>query len=1101
MPVGVAGLLIAAILAAAMSNLSAALNSLSSASVVDFYMHWRPLADERERMVVSRSSTVMWALVLFAIAVYSVQAGGKGHVVETGLSIASVAYGCLLGVFLLGTLTKYATQWGTAVGMVCGFALNVWLWQGSFPVKVGPVVIPHVVFTWFVLIGAVATFLVGSLASLVGRGRSAIAAALVVSLSVTHYAVSQGTQAAASNFASVDKVINDAIAAKKLPGAVVVVGQNGRIVYEKAYGLRKLDGEPGLPQSPDGVPKPIGAEAMTEDTIFDMASLTKVLVTSTAIMQLYEAGKLQVDDPVAKYLPEFAVNGKGKVTIRELLTHYSGLPSDVDLKDPWGLAVPDKAEGIRRAMDSALVTKPGVHFEYSDVNFITLGVLIEKLSEEPLDDYAKTHIFTPLGMSETSYRGMYCTCSNPKPPAYGKSDPDYDFFLKNRYRLVCARNICNVPLQDALMRIAPTAHDDQGTSATNPNFDQLLRGVVHDPTTRRMDGVAGHAGVFSTAADTAKFCEAFLEKLLHGTGPFPLKQETLQLMTKAQQPSTAESTATIFLQDGQTTKGVAVRGFGWDINSAYSRPRGTVFPIGSFGHTGFTGTSIWMDPASDSFVILLSNAIHPRGNPPISTLRGDVATAAAKALGVKVCIPNAMGGGGCIPVVVENSVMAVYVPQITGLISTPTLTGIDVLESTRFAALVQVAAGHKGSLRLGLMTNQTGLDSGGRRTVDVLFGDAAKAVPGLALVRLFSPEHGIAGVRDDMKVGNEVDAATKLPVVSLYGAKDADRRPSHEALKDLDAVVIDLQDAGVRFYTYETVVGYFLEAAAAERRQFGHALEVVVLDRPNPIGGVAVEGPVSDAGLSSYTDYMPLPVRHGMTLGELAKYINGEKRLASAAGANVQEPLQVPLTVVAMEGWNRGEYFDETGLKWVNPSPNLRSVAAAVLYPGIGLTETTNISVGRGTERPFEQIGACWAVAKPGAKAVVACPVEEQMDGAKVAEYLTKRNIPGVKFAATSFAVAEDGNKYPGHGQTIGGISITATDRAKLDSPELGIEILSALNRLYPTRFRLAGAKTLVASVNTMLGLENGDDPRKIEAGWQKELDEFKALRAKYLIY
>ena len=275
---------------------------------------------------------------------------------------------------------------------------------------------------------------------------------------------------------------------------------------------------------------------MTEGTIFDMASLTKVLATSTAIMQLYEAGKLQFDDPVVKYLPEFGVNDKGKVTIRELLTHYSGLPPDVDLKDAWGLGAPDKAEGIRRAMDSKLASLPGTHFEYSDVNFITLGALVEKISGEPLDDYAKAHIFTPLGMRETSYFAVYCTCDRPKPPAYGKSDPEYDSFRKNRNPIDCTRNICTVPLYEVLGRTAPTAHDNEGTATTNPDFDYLLRGVVHDPTTRRMGGVAGHAGVFSTAADAAKFCQALLDKLLHNTGPFPLKQSTLQLMTKPEQP-------------------------------------------------------------------------------------------------------------------------------------------------------------------------------------------------------------------------------------------------------------------------------------------------------------------------------------------------------------------------------------------------------------------------------------------------------------------------------------------------------------------------------------------------------------------------------------
>ena len=296
MPIGVAGLLIAAILAAAMSNLSAALNSLSSTTVVDFYMRLRPAADERERGIISKSSTVVWALVLFAIAVYSVGMGGKGHVVEIGLSIASVAYGCLLGVFLLGTLTRFANQTGATIGMVVGFALNIWLWQGHFPVHAGPFTIPHIAWTWYVLIGSAATFLIGSLASLLFRGRrthllQAVATVLLL-FTCSNACIGQAASrkrdssvAAAPDFSSVSNLVNDAIAAHKLPGAVVVIGHGGKVVFHQAYGNRKLAGEPGL----DGQPAP--AEPMTEDTIFDMASLTKDLATATAIMQLYEQGK------------------------------------------------------------------------------------------------------------------------------------------------------------------------------------------------------------------------------------------------------------------------------------------------------------------------------------------------------------------------------------------------------------------------------------------------------------------------------------------------------------------------------------------------------------------------------------------------------------------------------------------------------------------------------------------------------------------------------------------------------------------------------------------------------------------------------------------
>jgi SSS family transporter len=1012
MPVGVAGLLVAAILAAAMSNLSAALNSLSSTTVVDFYMHWRPEADDRERMMISRASTVVWALVLFAVAVYSVFAGGKGHVVEVGLSIASVAYGALLGVFLLGTLTRYATQTGAIVGMICGFALNLLLWLDSAPIKVGPITIPHIAFTWYVLIGSIVTFLVGTVASLLLpsdkaklRKTAVRVAVAFVALGATLLPAARGRAATSASspqapiahneqydFSAVSALVNQAIAAKKLPGAVVLINHDGRTIFEQAYGDRAL--EPAV-------------EPMTEDTIFDMASLTKCLATATAVMQLYEAHKLGFDDPVAKYLPEFAVNGKQGVTIRELLTHYSGLPEDVNLKDAWGLAAPDKAEGIRRAMNATLETPPGTHFKYSDINYIILGALVEQVSGQRLEHYAQEHIFGPLGMTHTRYR----------------------------------------PGKEWISQIAPTAYDDQGTPATNPDFDKLLRGTVHDPSTRRMGGVAGHAGVFSTAGDVALFAQALLDRLAGRESKFPLQRATLKLMTQAEQPSTAVGGATVFTADGKTATGVAVRGFGWDINSAFSRPRGEIFPIGSFGHTGFTGTSLWMDPKSDTFVVILANAVHPRGRPPISPLRGEVATAAAEAL-------------------------RLYDKRDLSAADLKTLTGIDVLEVTQFAALREAALRHNNHLRLGLLTNQTGLDRQGRRTIDILL----HSIPEVELKRLFSPEHGILGVKDTTKVGNDVDPSTQLPVLGLYGAKPEQRRPSPESLKDLDAVVIDLQDVGVRFYTYETVVGYFLEAAAQAH------IEIILLDRPNPIGGAAVQGPVSDAGAESYNNYMPMPVRNGLTLGELALYFNSERLLPSATSPNILAPIRAQLTVVPMQNWKRSEFFDETGLPWTNPSPNLRSLVAAVLYPGLGMTEMTNISVGRGSDKPYEHIGAPY------------------INAPDLAAYLTARKIPGISFAPTNFAVAEDSNHYPSHGKTIPGIAFTVTDRNAFNSPEFGIELLSALHHLYP-EFALAKAAYLVTNVDTMRALTNEEDPRKIAAGWEADLSAFEHRRQSYLLY
>ncbi|HEY5054729.1 MAG TPA: sodium/solute symporter [Acidobacteriaceae bacterium] len=1112
MPTGIAGLLIAAILAAAMSNLSAALNSLSSTTVVDFYMGFRPHAKDAERIAVSRLSTVFWALVLFAVAVYAVRAGGKGNVVEIGLSIASVAYGCLLGVFLLGTLTRYATQAGAIVGMIVGFIVNLLLWRAPGRLLFASFAVPRVAWTWYVIIGASVTFVVGLAASVVlGRRQSqtktknaaVTVGALIVFLllcapNVLGQKMTPPAQPAPSpqyDFSAVSAVINTAIAQKKLPGAVAVVGHNGKVVFEQAYGVRKLAGEPGV----DGKPSP--AEPMTLDTIFDMASMTKVLVTTTAIMQLYEQGKLALDEPVAKYLPEFGANGKQRVTIRELLTHYSGLPPDVDLKDTWGLAGPDKAEGLRRAMTAKLEHTPGTHFEYSDINFMVLGALVEKLSSETLDDYAQKHIFAPLGMSRTRFHlsPYYCSCGDPEPPAYGSA---VWYEPKKPAPSLCNGNVCVLGPEFYNSDIAPTQHDDQGTAQTNPDFDHLLRGTVHDPTARRMGGVAGQAGVFSTAHDISLFAQALLDKLLHNTGPFPLQQSTLRLMTLPAQPTTAESGATVFRQDGTTTTGVALRGLGWDINSAYSRPRGSFFPTlyskkssseyaasaspavppPSFGHTGFTGTSLWIDPSSNTYVILLANSVHPRGNPSISPLRGQVATAAAKALGLSQAdvLPDS-----AVPNQPSLARAASATEVITAKTPTPSvLTGVDVLEQSHFKALTDLAAKHAGHLRIGLLTNQTGLDSQGHRTIDILRGDAARSA-GIQLVRLFSPEHGLFGKKDSTNIGPETDVASGLPVVSLYGATDDERRPKPADLRDLDAVVIDLQDAGVRFYTYETVLGYFLEASACEPTIAGRPLEIVVLDRPDPIGGEAVEGPVS-APPWSYINYTALPLRHGMTIGELAQFLASKPQTCKAqrdGQTHIGLDATAELTVMPMQSWQRSDYFAQTGLTWVNPSPNLRNVDEAVLYPALGMLDYSNVSVGRGTDTPFEVFGANW------------------FNGPAVAAYLTARHIPGVSFEATHFAIADDTNHYPYHGQTIEGVRLTIADRNALDSPELGIEILSALYHLYPTQFQLEKAAPLIANPETMAVLAHGDDPRTIAAGWTAALNDFKAQRAKYLLY
>jgi len=772
-----------------------------------------------------------------------------------------------------------------------------------------------------------------------------------------------------SRLTAVDPVINDAITRRQIPGAVLIVGHDGQIVYRKAYGERSI------------VPR---REPMTVDTIFDCASLTKVLATTTALMQLWEQGKFRMNDPVAKYLPEFAQNGKQDITIRQLLVHYSGLPEDLDLSKKWE----GKEAGHRMAFEVTPERSPGSAFSYSDINFLVLGALVEKLSGESLDEYSAKHVFAPLGMKETRFL----------PPVSWRD------------------------------RIAPTEEDEN---------HHLLHGIVHDPTARRMGGVAGDAGVFSTADDLAIFAQALLDG-----GRGVLTPPTVAKMTAPQQPA----------------NGTALRGFGWDIDSPFSTNRGELLPVGGYGHTGFTGTSLWIDPATKTYIVLLTNAVHMNIDPVVMakkekgsavSLRTKVATAVAAALALDPPEAEKMRTAS-ITGYNEMQSAARKLALRNGTVK----TGIDVLEDTKFAALLPAKGGSPRSI--GLVTNQTGLDSEGRRTIDVLAN-----VPGISLDAIFSPEHGVTGTLDTTDVKNSKDAATGITVYSVYGAKDSARRPPMDILKRLDAIVIDVADAGARFYTYEATVGYFLESASKA------GVEVILLDRPNPITGSFVQGPVSDEGHESFTNYFSEPIRHGMTMGELARMVNTERHIGAK------------LYVVSMEGWQPGDWFDSTGITWVNPSPNLRSLNEATLYPGVAMIEGANISVGRGTDTPFEVVGAPW------------------IKGRKLAAYLNSRAIQSVRFVPVTFTPSS--SNYSG--ERCEGVNLFVLDRNTLDSPELGIELASALHKLYPNDFKLDRMADLLVNQSALDALTAGADPRRIAADWQERLDAFVKMREKYLLY
>ena len=441
------------------------------------------------------------------------------------------------------------------------------------------------------------------------------------------------------DFAPLSQLMNDAVATHRLPGAVVLVGHAGKIVFRQAYGSRKLAGEPGLAGSP------APAEPMTVDTLFDLASLTKSVATTTAFLQLYEQGLIRIDEPVQTYLPDFNPTDdprRSQVTLRMLLTHTSGIAGDLSLDGPWGLGPADKAEGIRRALAARVEFGPGEIFHYSDINFIILGALLEKISGEPLDVYVPNNVFAPLGMSDTHYLPAAKVCGPHQIWGTAIALGPYAPWVGE-----CPAGTWSTAL---LARIAPTAHDED-TPGINPDYDHLLRGTVHDPTARRMGGVTGSAGVFSTVQDVGRYAQALLDRLAGRPSPFPLAQSTLELMTTPQQPGhnsgqleaannaareairkTPSTTDPLLAPNYPAIAGQDLRGFGWDIDTDQSRPRGMIFPIGSFGHTGFTGVTLWMDPGSDTYVVVLANVIHQRGGPPIAKLSGDVATVTARAL-------------------------------------------------------------------------------------------------------------------------------------------------------------------------------------------------------------------------------------------------------------------------------------------------------------------------------------------------------------------------------------------------------------------------------------------------------------------------------------
>lgn len=816
---------------------------------------------------------------------------------------------------------------------------------------------------------------------------------IVLSASISN---AQGSQVVASRLVGmsaeklnqIDALVEKDIADKKMPGVVVLIGHKGKVVYRKAFGNRSL------------VPS---VEKMTVDTIFDAASLTKVVATTTSVMTLVEQGKLRLNDTVGKYFPDIQDEAAKRVTVLQLLTHVSGYQPDFDLREKWtGHAAMLDALNRERLRNA-----PGTKFVYSDIGFIVLGEIVHKVSGEPLNAYFNRKVATQIGMKSSGFIGI-------DTPVEG------------------------LDLKANLNRIAPSENIRGQQSYLGGQFsgtdgDKMLRGQVHDPTAFRMNGVAGHAGLFTTADDLARYAQMLLNA---GTldGKRILSAGAISRMTAPY----------VIAEDG------SARGLGWDMNTSFSSNRGEFFSLGSFGHTGFTGTSIWIDRVTQTYVIFLSNRVHPDGKGDATPLRARVATIAASAVEDT-------------PVEVirlaENIYQAQIAPQIPKfkelLAASPVagtrtprtvtvLNGIDVLERNGFKDL--------NGMRVGLVTNHTGRNLAGKQTIDIL-----REAKNVKLTALFSPEHGIRGTVDD-KVSDSTDEKTGLPIYSLYSES---RRPKQEHLKDLDAIVFDIQDVGSRFYTYIATLQNVMEEAAKAGKP------VFVLDRPNPINGVDMEGSVADADKLAFVATHTIPTRHGLTMGELGMLFNAEKKI----GAD--------LRVIKMENWQRAMWFDETGQTWVNPSPNMRSLTQATTYTGIGMIEYTNVSVGRGTDTPFELVGSTW------------------MDGRKVAAALNSRNLPGVRFVPIRFTP----NASVFKGELCEGINIVITDRQVFKPVRTGLEIAVALRALYPTEWKPERYLGLLVNQDAFDRLKAGETAEQIERAAQQKLDEFKRRRASLLLY
>ena len=759
----------------------------------------------------------------------------------------------------------------------------------------------------------------------------------------------------------VDALIANAIAARQLPGCVIAIGRHDRVYAVKAYGKRAR----------------VPAEfAMTEDTVFDLASLTKPVATGTAIAQLVERGALALDGRVSRYLPELNRPRTRAITVRQLLLHTAGLPHVNPLTDYSG----DPRANMARTLAVEPIDVPGQRFLYSDVGYIWLGELVRRVSEQPLESFAQSSLFGPLAMRDTRYA----------PPASWQP------------------------------RIAPTEISE--LRAPTP---QLIWGSVHDPRAYRLGGIAGNAGVFSTAADLARYARMLLSGgELDGTRV--LSAKSVAALTKPQ------------------LAGGILRTPGFDARSEYSRLRGRRLSARAFGHGGYTGTSLWVDPERDLFVVFLSNRVHPDA-------KGNVI--------------------GLVGAVTDEVVAAVAQLDDCALLANEALPGIDALQARGFDRL-------RGK-RIGLVTHLAATTRAGIPTIDVL----ARA-PGVTLGAVFTPEHGLESARDGRiadgslslsgraralpdppaepsgahPTAGSLRSSSSVPTYSLFGQT---RRPDARMLQGLDVLVVDLVDVGTRFYTYMSTLHEILRAGAE------HGLPVIVLDRPNPLGGLLVDGPVLDADVRSFVNHHPLPVVHGLSAGELATLIVRD------------EGLSVQLEVIQARGWRREARFADTGLRWRRPSPNLPRAESALLYPAVGLLESTNLSVGRGTARPFEQFGAPW------------------LDPRGVLADLAVLRVPGVRFSATTYTPSA----APYAGQPCQGIRLQVTNPDVYRPTRTALAIAQVLRARHAGNWKGEGLTRLLGDQRTYDALLAGTQSGALPRLWGAELHTFAQKREQVLLY